>query len=87
MTIVLQHQYWDLILGPDFFGDGELQQSSRNASTFRSPRCRRSSTRRSASVFSSTAKDKAGTGKPEKPAPATSLPAPEKRLARRSDER
>ena len=29
MTIVLQHQYWDLIIGADYLrGDGELQQAA-----------------------------------------------------------
>ena len=80
MTIVLQHQYWDLILGSDFFevtvSFNKQQERIRvpfaALSAFVDPSVRFG--------LQFDRKDKAAAGdKPEKTAPATSLPAPEKR--------
>lgn len=80
MTIVLQHQYWDLLLGPDFFEvtvSFNKQQERIHVpfaalSAFVDPSVRFG--------LQFDRKDKtAAADKPEKPVPATSLPAPEKR--------
>lgn len=80
MTIVLQHQYWDLILGADFFevtvSFNKQQERIRvpfaALSAFVDPSVRFG--------LQFDRKDKAAAAdKPEKSAPTTSLPAPEKR--------
>lgn len=80
MTIVLQHQYWDLILGSDFFevtvSFNKQQERIRvpfaALSAFVDPSVRFG--------LQFDRKDKAAAAdKAEKTAPTTSLPAPEKR--------
>jgi hypothetical protein len=80
MTIVLQHQYWDLLLGQDFF---EVTVSfNKQQERIRVPFAALSSFVDPSVRFGLQfdRKDKAAAAdKPEKAAPATSLPAPEKR--------
>ena len=80
MTIVLQHQYWDLVLGADFFevtvSFNKQQERIRvpfaALSAFVDPSVRFG--------LQFDRKDKAATGdKPDKAASTTALPAPEKR--------
>lgn len=80
MTVVLQHQYWDLILGTDFFevtvSFNKQQERIRvpfaALSAFVDPSVRFG--------LQFDRKDKAGAAdKTEKAAPTSSLPAPEKR--------
>jgi hypothetical protein len=82
MTIVLQHQYWDLILGPDFFqvtvSFNKQQERIRvpfaALSAFVDPSVR------FGLQFDRKDKAAAAADKPDKDAPTTaSLPAPEKR--------
>jgi uncharacterized protein len=79
MTIVLQHQYWDLVLGSDFFevtvSFNKQQERIRvpfaALSAFVDPSVRFG--------LQFDRKDKAAGEKPDKAATTTSLPAPEKR--------